>query len=1226
MQKYFLFLFIMLFFTALPAQNLLIKSLKQQFDSVKVCENQTAAVLRQEPLYALFGKNGKPLTAFAYKQIYILSQNFIFVRKQEKFALMDSTGALLTDFLWEECDKKSFLITQNAVVVIKNKLYGVIDDKGKEILSMEYAQMQPCRYGGGIICQKERKFGLLNEKAQWALPMEYELIKNAEYMPAPIHSFNFPYLLVKKQNKIGLYDEKGKEILPIRFDEIELQGYSAKPNNLIGVQISDKKGYYDFTGKEIVPIIFPRNTFFSNYGKGYLQGFVGDTFYLYDTTKLLFKCNQYNYVWYLGESKLFKIGIRDSFEVEKTAAYAQYNSLNINTCSQNPPKKMKIGLMNEKGEVLIPPLYEDICCSGEGNAFAGVRKGNLWAAFSLDNQQLTSFEYERVIGVDKNFAIIRKNGREGIINHSGKVIIPLIYKNIRKFYTNKWIVTTEHDKLGVIDDQNRVLLPPVYDYMEGIDEDYACYEMGLPITVKQGQYSGLMDTALHFLIPCEYPKLDFTKGFYRSEDGKGNCVYYNVRGKKLKSFTKEEDNEASVEWGVILFYKKGLLGAIDISGKEVIPFKYKSYSYNYTENLFLMYEDETEKNVTAYNETFQVVPITSEEKAAEDSTIIKNIRVAYPNYTFEKAEKTGFFIVQKPDLVGVVYFSDPQIFIQYDEMIEDEDRDFIIVKKGKEEGLLSLNLEVIVPLQNKIHFFEDLYSNPSSLLNDRIYIVFQDIKTKKLGVFGIVEKKIIILPKYNAICEVENGIFAVRKAYKYGLMTKNKRLLAPFVYFSIRGDVISNYLVAYKDATHFQIMDKKGKVILKDFFEGIDAEIGFIELTKEEKKYYYNNSFHLITNKYLLLKESDCKDIYAYHDKVNVGYYMTLSDKRLTLKGLIDSLGNEILPEVYNELEWLSTEVLKVEKEGKIGVFSLKKGFIVPLEYEEIDFIQEKFFITKRDTTFGLFDLGGKNILPNKYQEIGKYPKEAIKAKLKDKWGIASFEEKIIIPFEYEAISEMINNCVVAQKGGKCGILSQNNTEILSFEYEGIEILSNTLFKIKKDCKYALINDKRKILSNWYENMTPLWNSFAEEWEYLEEGGVIVEKALSYFVVTQNDLKGLISSSGKEMIPCIYASLDRVEGSSSSLLAVKDKQYGLITTKNEVILPFIYKDGHWYWKEKFFKLKNAQDKYGIVDKKGKIILPFEFEEIFVSENEILTTKNAKVLRFDFQGKAKKGLH
>lgn len=131
------------------------------------------------------------------------------------------------------------------------------------------------------------------------------------------------------------------------------------------------------------------------------------------------------------------------------------------------------------------------------------------------------------VGTGKDYS----NAKWGFVNKSGQLVVPMIYDSV-SWFSEGLSVVEQNGKCGYIDQTGKVVIPLVYDYASWFNEGVAVVDTGTWPNAK----CGLIDTTGRLVLPMEYDYL------------------YDFGGEALTA------------------YKDGKLGFIDRTGKVVVPF------------------------------------------------------------------------------------------------------------------------------------------------------------------------------------------------------------------------------------------------------------------------------------------------------------------------------------------------------------------------------------------------------------------------------------------------------------------------------------------------------------------------------------------------------------------------------------------------------------------------------------------------------------------------------
>jgi hypothetical protein len=148
----------------------------------------------------------------------------------------------------------------------------------------------------------------------------------------------------------------------------------------------------------------------------------------------------------------------------------------------------KFGSIDKAGIVVIPFVYEDIIWDGE---FAIIKKNGKWGVLNDRGQTLISPIYDSQISWNnQGIAYVSKSNKYGAIDKTGKTIIPFNYCDLGQ--VNEDVIFCQDGKWGIMDLNQNFTIKPEYDDFFYFKDGYAC--------VKQNGNYGLLikNTATKF--------------------------------------------------------------------------------------------------------------------------------------------------------------------------------------------------------------------------------------------------------------------------------------------------------------------------------------------------------------------------------------------------------------------------------------------------------------------------------------------------------------------------------------------------------------------------------------------------------------------------------------------------------------------------------------------------------------------------------------------------------
>lgn len=461
-----------------------------------------------------------------------------------------------------------YSMRKEKVLRLKKKgSWGSVNMDGKELLPFKFFKIQYVNSNGVALAKKTAQSPvalLFNGK-----PYKKELTRADLYSNVIVATHNG-----KKGMLVG-----SKEVLPFEYDSIYIgNNWANAPlatkskvrikrdafktfiqdiTNLIVIK-DNKYGVVDAQGNLVVPVQFDNIT--------------------YDSMRKFFK---------LKSGKLMGL----YFQAEKVATDIVYDEVGSDGMSLIVIKDKKRGLMDYKGDILIPAEYDQL--NDYSNGVYKAVKDKKVGILNREGKVLIPLEYDSVdtfAFTFKDLFKVEKDGKKGVVNRQNKVIIPIVYEFVD--YIHKLIeVVTPERKFGLYTPEGEVVAPVEYDWIKRSETKGS----RMLLLIKDGKYT-MVGNDNKLLYKDEFTGMDL---LYDSEqlmnpDNNGNAfrIVKDAKGK----FGLFEENVGKVtvspaydglyqklEAGKQTFIvaKKGKkFGVIDALDKEIVPFVYDSINFN----------------------------------------------------------------------------------------------------------------------------------------------------------------------------------------------------------------------------------------------------------------------------------------------------------------------------------------------------------------------------------------------------------------------------------------------------------------------------------------------------------------------------------------------------------------------------------------------------------------------------------------------------------------------
>ncbi len=551
------------------------------------------------------------------------------------------------------------------------------------------------------------------------------------------------------------------------------------------------------------------------------------------------------------------------------------------------------------------------------------RSGEKWGYAKDNGQLIVPAELEEANPINNGTASFIKNGKEGIINAKGKIIIEAnefarLEKNER---LNIYIVQNELRQTGIIDIEGKNLVPVgKYEYIRSFNK------FGLA-EIKDGDEEGVIDHS----------------------------------GNEIISLGEYDDFKITDEY--ILVKKKDNYGLLDKNGAEIIPIKY-GYISVLDDSYFKLTKD-GKNGIFLNGETIIPLKYDKLNYAKEDlfsfeledneGYLNNKGKVIIDKLSNTPYFKDGFAKVKKDGKNGVINSQGKVIipFGKYD-AIKDVKAEVFEVKKDGKVGIVDINGKEVIP-PNKYQKIGDFTGGFAIVYNDK---------------FGMVdtEGKEIVPCKYEAIEKI-------RDEGHLGSLTVQDSTYVP-------SDVV---VAAFYENEKFGLLNNRGNVILPAEYDRFNAAFaqGNLVVMKHypaHSKYMYG-FFDVINEQPLTpVKYKRVESFNTYKYDFPLVY---LKDDEASF---LSPDGKELInpTDLYTDLEIVNDELILLKGRQVHTVINWKTGATVidPYEYKSIVLSDNKktFCVNKQIETqhssmpkYGFVDLNGKAVTEVKYDKIYGY-------------------------------------------------------------------------------------------------------------------------------------------------------------------------------------------------------------------------------------------------------------
>lgn len=580
----------------------------------------------------------------------------------------------------------------------------------------------------------------------------------------------------------------------------------------------------------------------------------------------------------------------------------------------------RFGLLLKNGKLVIPLKYGQIKAI-EHDILSVKNNDGFSAIFNTDGQQLSNFEFEKIEPFNSRQLLVTYYNRQGLVDKSGKVIIPPVYKEIQlrgnkvvALPFKKWTLYGEgsrgeqtfyFDNAIPIDGHNFAI--QAHDHIGIIDREevYRAYLQNLQLLdvrhglllVSNGQYEGVVNKDGKVVLPVNYDSVDIREevifGQIKRRD-KQDWQAFNHQGVLQSNYRYESFFEVSEDR--IGAVRNGKSGLLDNSGNEASPFLYDKVS-SMTER----------KAVVSYQGNKGII----NDLGHWVITPYKDQLAVYNRYIFYKQGTQSGLL----DFSGeVLYQTQKDLFPTDDNFVISHDLDGYQVLSGQGELLTSNHYDSVYSIHSDMLALKegseyllfrpttnDMLKTPE---NTEIIGGFAEgaISAKIDGQWGFISEQglLSIANRYEAVNPFSEGLAAVKLIGKWGVINRKEEIVIQPAYDSI-SPFYGGLSVVYAN-DQMGMMDKSGQPVLETRYDRIERH-----------------------ENYILISSAG-------------------------LFGLADARGSLVRSPQFDSIETNDDRHFIVSKNGKYGVVSITGEDKVPVAFESIRPIGSGYLVAEPST------------------------------------------------------------------------------------------------------------------------------------------------------------------------------------------------------------------------------------------------------------------------------------
>lgn len=333
--------------------------------------------------------------------------------------------------------------------------------------------------------------------------------------------------------------------------------------------------------------------------------------------------------------------------------------------------------------------------------------------------------------------------------------------------------------------------------------------------------------------------------------------------------------------------------------------------------------------------------------------------------------------------------------------------------------------------------------------------------------------------------------------------------------------------------------------------------------------------------------------------------------------GLIDTKGNTIIEPQYSTIEVINRDLILVHLNGTYYFINQKNEKKLNQEFQYIEIIdkEQNIFIAKNEENYGVINEKGDTLLDFQYDNIivinnKKNTNYLIFASNNQTKETYILKNNTLTKLEKcdNLLTELYSDDFIyyTDTTGKYYIYNIKEDQLITLKnhYIALGPYNNGLaLAVNKEIKVGFIDENEQVIIPYQYNLE-LSSNFDE---------------YGYAVVGENNYVGVIDTTGKEIIPTSYFSINTLTKENFLVTDEKEKTY-IINQNNENITNDRYdnisiiENSPWLLTTK--KDANNQEQYGIIDYNGKEIIEPKYLSVKAYDNyfQLQETKNKYIIK------------
>ncbi len=722
-------------------------------------------------------------------------------------------------------------------------------------------------------------------------------------MTAAYGNDDHQFTIIKEGNKKGLFDADGKMIIPAIYDDLGWsKGLPQVFHKVLGYKENGYWGLINTKNQKITPPLFTSLQPFHD--KLIIAG-----------RKTTGKPAYFGLINHKGEQEL---------EFRYHSLEKNNEDLMAYILEKNYPQ---YGVINRRGQALIGFNYRRIV-PVSAQTYALYDQQQKAALFTTSGDALTSFAYDSIAPFEHHFAVVFRQGKQGVIREDGKLVVPVDYNRVKIDGAHKASVLP-FGKWHVFTGENK----PVREYTF---ETIRPAGMNL-YQVEIGNIQTFVDLEGKALLPAQW-RVVRLEGDFAVIAHQGKYGLLSHRQDSSRILLQPEYDSLILD------------GASILAGKQ-------NTSGDYAWSLF----DEAGNKLSYY--VYQDI-----RKKSEGYFPVK--RKNYWGYLNEKGEETIScqYLAAEPfrQQRAKVDFMDGQGVI--------DTQGNWVIKPFKYNGatlhLARIHDDLFIFGTQRHHYQvakyglvnqegEEIYVSDYPLIDNGSSVWERNDQ----GKYGLVsyEGRRLLPTRYDTISALQEGVaYTFSKDGKSGILGKEGNMLLDVKNNFQELFPISEQYFGVKIDGKFGFVDTLGRLRIANRYDSITHFVsGMAAVSLMGRWGYINKMEHIVV-------QPQFDRAYPFEGRLAIV-------KKADKLGMVDKRGMTVVPVAYDRILPAKEDRFLVVKENqgqKMGLISQTGTLLIYPKYDRLEDLGNGYVIATRGEKYGLLTIDGRSTIPLIYDDL----------------------------------------------------------------------------------------------------------------------------------------------------------------------------------------------------------------------------------------------------------------